>query len=88
MKWTPGTVPERDHARRLWAWLKTHCTRDDRTPQIHLGYGKSDMFAEANALLAEALPADRVFAIPGRHDWRTWKKIWNAFLQSWEPPRP
>lgn len=78
--WNPGAVPASDHARHLWAWFKQVVDEEAPPVQIHLGYGVGDMFARANALLAAALPGAQVFAIPGRHDWHTWKKIWRAFL--------
>lgn len=82
VRWEPGNVPETDHARKLWAWLKQQVRTG--LPAIHLGYGQSDMFAPANALLAASLPPEQVYAIPGRHDWHTWKKIWMRFLDDWK----
>lgn len=84
--WEPGIVEEGDYQRALWAWLKCHAGKDALPlPPIYLGYGRSDMFEKANALLAELLPGGRVYAIPGRHDWRTWKRVWHAMLPSWDP---
>src|ERR671936_276516 len=40
-------------------------------------------FAPANALFARHLPARHVLAVPGGHDWRTWRRLWQAFLRSW-----
>lgn len=81
--WDPGPVAESDFQRSLWAWLKHHGSAPEPPLQIYVGYGTEDMFARANALLAETLPGHRVFAIPGRHDWHTWKKIWRMFLGHW-----
>jgi pimeloyl-ACP methyl ester carboxylesterase len=79
-QWEPGSVSEGDYQRALWTWFKHHFANGDPALQIYLGYGTRDMFARANALLADVLPRDRVFLIPGGHDWRTWKKIWRMFL--------
>jgi pimeloyl-ACP methyl ester carboxylesterase len=78
--WEPGAIGEDDHQRALWAWLKRHFAEDDPALPIYLGYGERDMFARANGLLAQALPPERVFRLPGGHDWRVWKKIWQMFL--------
>jgi len=82
--WEPGAVAEHDFARALWAWFKTRLAAPEQAPRIHIGYGRDDMFASANALLAQSLPPGQVIAIPGRHDWNTWRKIWNGFLGRWE----
>jgi pimeloyl-ACP methyl ester carboxylesterase len=83
--WEPGSIKEDDYQRSLWAWLKNHFHGDKRALPIYLGYGKSDMFEKANSLLAELLPDDHVYSIPGRHDWHTWKRVWHAMLSRWNP---
>jgi pimeloyl-ACP methyl ester carboxylesterase len=84
-RWEPGAIEEDDYQRALWAWLKEHVSRDKHSLPIYLGYGESDIFAKANALLAELLPGERVYLISGRHDWRTWKRLWHAMLPKWKP---
>ena len=79
-QWEPGAVAEDDYQRFLWRWFKEHRAGGASGLQIYLGYGTRDMFARANALLADILPRARVFLVPGGHDWRTWKKIWRMFL--------
>ena len=90
--WQPDEVAIGDHARRLWSWLKrVYATSSDRpAPRVYLGYGNRDSFARGNALLAEYLPADRVFIVPGGHDWKTWRELWRAMLarRDAEPPPP
>lgn len=81
--WEPGHVSHTDFQRSLWAWLKLHALGRTPTLELYIGFGTGDMFARANALLADILPRERVFAIPGRHDWRTWKRIWRMFLVQW-----
>lgn len=82
MRWKAGSVGEDDYQRALWAWFKRILAKQEAGLPIYLGYGKRDMFQHANALLAEALPREQVFAIPGGHDWRTWKQLWQMFLKS------
>lgn len=80
MNWEPGDVSEGDYQRALWSWFKNHFAGGNPAFPIYLGYGERDMFASANALLADVLSPERVFLVPGRHDWRTWRKIWRMFL--------
>lgn len=82
--WEPGHVSQSDFQRSLWAWFKNHVSACEPALPIYVGYGTRDTFADANALLADLLPPERVFAIPGRHDWRTWTQIWRMFLAQWE----
>lgn len=79
-QWEPGQIDEHDYQREVWSWVKQGCMNGDAPVPVFLGYGKRDMFAHANGLLAQCLPAHRVFTVPGGHDWRTWKKIWRLFL--------
>lgn len=45
-----------------------------------MGYGRDDRFAAAHRLLAAALPSATADVIPGGHDWRTWRQLWDNFL--------
>jgi pimeloyl-ACP methyl ester carboxylesterase len=85
--WEPGHVAQEDYPRALWAWFKRSIMGESPAPRIYLGYGKRDMFARANGLLAEILPRDQVISIPGGHDWRTWKKLWQMQLAGWNGHR-
>jgi pimeloyl-ACP methyl ester carboxylesterase len=79
-QWEPGYIHQEDYPRVLWAWLKeNHAEQQSRLP-IYLGYGKSDMFAKANALLASVLPGTHVYSLAGGHEWQTWKKLWDRML--------
>ena len=79
--WQAGEVQAGDFQRRLWRWIKI-ASADGAVPQIHLGFGAQDSFAPANRLLAQILPPQQVCTIPGRHDWRTWKELWNRMAPS------
>ncbi|HEU4458832.1 MAG TPA: alpha/beta hydrolase-fold protein [Methylibium sp.] len=76
-----GDRRERDGdaaARALWRWLGQAGER--RAPELWLGYGRSDRLAEGHRLLAAALPAPQVLAVPGGHDWAPWRALWSATL--------
>ena len=78
--WQPGVIAPDDHERALLAWLKTYRPDDPRAPRLHLGYGRSDRFAEADGLLAQRLPQQRVLVVDGGHDWQTWTALWLQLL--------
>jgi pimeloyl-ACP methyl ester carboxylesterase len=75
--WRPGELAETDEERRIWRYIKT---RRPESPPLYLGFGREDRFAAAQRLLAQALPADSVEVIDGGHDWRTWSRLWEKFL--------
>jgi pimeloyl-ACP methyl ester carboxylesterase len=75
--WQPGELAEADTERRIWRYLK-----DGGARPLHLGYGQEDRFSAAHALLARELPADAVDVIEGGHEWPTWSKLWENFLDS------
>jgi pimeloyl-ACP methyl ester carboxylesterase len=75
----PETLAPDDFQHRMWVWLKDGVR--GKIP-IYLGYGRSDDFARANSLLGEALPPERVFTVPGGHDWKAWGAAWEAFLKT------
>jgi pimeloyl-ACP methyl ester carboxylesterase len=81
-EWAPDNAAEHDETRKLWQWLKCAGTeaRQLRLAQFYLVYGLQDTFAAANKLLADLLPAGHVYTVQGKHDWRTWKSLWNLLL--------
>jgi pimeloyl-ACP methyl ester carboxylesterase len=96
LRWKPGDVllkTREDAEKHVWIWIKEHsqqcqCKAGDTgclkkkecAPIIYLGYGTSDRFTYAQDLLASLLPPEQVFAIDGGHDWSTWEKLWDRFL--------
>lgn len=83
-QWTPGTVDAADHPRLLWSWFRENIAHGNTAPPIYLGYGQRDWFSGAHALLADVLPEQQVVSIPGGHDWRTWKRLWQMTLPDWK----
>jgi len=78
-----GESTPRMRVQRLWRWVRDQPGEDALRPKLYLGYGLRDRFAAANALFGGYLPAQHVLAVPGAHDWRTWKRLWDAFLARW-----
>jgi len=72
-----GAVRPVDIERQLLAWLKAKLPA---APALHVGYGRSDRFARAAALLADTLPAGRAIVTEGGHDWPTWSRLWRETL--------
>jgi pimeloyl-ACP methyl ester carboxylesterase len=77
--WQPGELAETDEERRIWRYIKNR--RADARP-LYLGFGQGDRFSRAHQLLAAALPADSVDVIAGGHEWPTWTRLWENFLDS------
>jgi pimeloyl-ACP methyl ester carboxylesterase len=77
--WQPGELAETDEERRIWRYIKS---RRAHSRPLYLGFGQGDRFAAAHALLAATLPADSVDAIAGGHEWPTWSRLWENFLDS------
>lgn len=81
--WRPGVplAPD-DWQREVWTWLQEWTGPRASPPALVLGYGLADSVARSNRLLAEVLPAPRVFTVEGKHDWREWRELWTAMLVS------
>jgi len=83
--WQPGEFPEDDDERRVWRFIRT--LRAGSLP-VHLGLGREDRFRHRHALMAAALAPDRVDVVPGGHDWPTWRRLWDRFLDARLGPKP
>jgi enterochelin esterase-like enzyme len=77
--WQPGELAEADEERRIWRYLKT---RRAGSPPLYLGFGQGDRFSVAHELLAATLPAGSVDVTDGGHEWSTWVRLWENFLDS------
>ena len=92
MRWTAPENPAGDErARRetaLWTSLKRQASLPAAaTPQLWLGYGLADRFAQSNGLLGAVLPPERVFTTEGGHDWAPWLRLWTSILPGLPLPR-
>ena len=76
-----------DDERRVWRWLGSG---GGSRPEIVIGFGLQDRFAEGQQLLSEALPPEQRLLVDGAHDWPTWRALWRRFLAQhaarWKPP--
>ena len=82
-KWDPGAVEKKSKEgdeRLLWRWFRDG-GQTGSLPPMYLGYGRRDRFSYGQQALASLLPAERVIVIDGGHDWPTWKKAWDQFLE-------
>lgn len=82
----PEVLAEDDFQRSLWRSLQSIVRGGG--PTLFLGFGQSDDFAPGHRLLAAALPPERVAALAGGHDWRTWRRLWQAYLDTGELTAP
>jgi pimeloyl-ACP methyl ester carboxylesterase len=77
--WQPGELAQTDEERRIWRHIKN---RRAGSRPLYLGFGRQDRFSAAHELLAAALPPESVDVIAGGHDWTTWSRLWENFLDS------
>jgi pimeloyl-ACP methyl ester carboxylesterase len=77
--WQPGELAETDEERRIWRYIKTRSA--DSRP-LYLGFGQDDRFSSAHELMAATLPSDSVDVVAGGHEWSTWSRLWENFLDA------
>ena len=77
--WEPEEPSGDDDERHLWQFVKT--LRSGALP-VHLGLGSEDRFAPRHRLMAAALSAHDVDVVSGGHDWPTWRRLWERFLDT------
>ena len=65
-----------EHEIAIWRWLKRQLSDPASGRPVILGYGRSERMARTYGPLIEALDPSRLFRIPGRHEWTTWKPLW------------
>jgi pimeloyl-ACP methyl ester carboxylesterase len=69
-----GSQIDEEHA--LWRLLKYW----PAGVALHLGMGLQDRYAARHRVLATALSPGQVDAVSGAHDWPTWRRLWDNFL--------
>ena len=77
--WRPGEIAADDEERRIWRFIQTLSAR---ALPIHLGLGREDRFAPRHRLMAATLAPGCVDIVPGGHDWPTWYRLWENFLDA------
>jgi pimeloyl-ACP methyl ester carboxylesterase len=83
--WDPPELANDDDERRVWRFIKS---LRSGALTVHLGLGSEDRFAERHRLLAAALAPTDVDSVPGGHDWPTWRRLWERFLDIRLAPHP
>lgn len=86
LAWNRESDSGKDYERRAWRRLQIEISKQDPA-HVVLAYGNSDRFADANAVIAEALADSHVFTRQGGHDWGTWKPLWRNILEAGFPQR-
>ena len=81
--WLPATIASDDEERRIWALIQRLPSERFR---VHLGLSRQDRFRHGHILLAKALPAGASDVVDGGHDWPTWRRLWDLFLDRFAGP--
>ena len=71
----------------LWKSLQAYINQSSELSKAYIGFGSSDRFAKINTLFSDVLPKSNSFELAGGHDWITWLKLWDKFLDSAPLPR-
>jgi len=74
-RWTPTDLT--DPYQRIWQWLQKYREPNAPMPPMYLGFARQEGMAPNHRLLAQLLPADRVFEVDGEHGWIAWQKLWH-----------
>jgi len=89
--WQPGEITATDEDRKLWVWLQGYGGGYGATsvkhPPLYLGYGLQDRFIRSSRLLEAVVPSQNVNTVAGGHEWQTWRKLWDVFLERGVLPR-
>jgi pimeloyl-ACP methyl ester carboxylesterase len=83
--WNPGELADDDDERRVWRFIQG---LGSGSLAVYLGLGREDRFASRHRLMAAALRPESVDIVPGGHDWATWHRLWESFLDKRLAPHP
>ncbi|HXU00676.1 MAG TPA: alpha/beta fold hydrolase [Polyangia bacterium] len=73
-RWTPTDLS--DPYQRIWQWLQKYREPGAPMPPMFLGFARQEGMAPNHRLLAQLLPAERVFEVDGSHGWVAWRQLW------------
>ncbi len=74
-------LDKKDYQRAQLLWLKRYINLRAALPLLSLGFGDADRFERSCRLVAAVLPPQRVITMPGGHEWKTWREIFEQFLK-------
>jgi pimeloyl-ACP methyl ester carboxylesterase len=77
--WASAALRPDDEEGRVWRFI---CSLRGGPLPVYLGLGREDRFARRHRLMAAALAPQDVDVIPGGHDWPTWRRLWERFLET------
>ena len=83
--WEPAELASDDDERRVWRFIKS---LRSGALAVHLGLGSEDRFGARHRLMAAALAPQDVDIVSGGHDWPTWRRLWDRFLDARLAPHP
>jgi pimeloyl-ACP methyl ester carboxylesterase len=76
------------YACNMLTLIKKYLGTPGNERRLALGFGTDDAFARQNRMLAELIAPDQIFIVQGgRHDWNTWKKLFDQVLDYIEKNR-
>lgn len=69
----------------IWTFVQDYVAAPDNYPPVYMGYGTTDGVAKNGpSLLADALLNQRVFSMPGGHNYTTFQALWSKHLDRLE----
>jgi pimeloyl-ACP methyl ester carboxylesterase len=69
----------------IWTFVQDYIAAPESYPPVYLGYGTTDgVTKNGPVLLADALPAQRVFTLRGGHNYTTFQALWSEHLDRME----
>ena len=79
-RWSPLEAERDGDDSALFCWLKDDLIVGRPSPEIYLGWGMQNRYADTGELLATRLPRNRVFCQDSNHDGPAWNALWHAML--------
>lgn len=76
-RWNPEIPADGDLEREAWLWL---AHRAGQAPAVLCYFASGDRFADGQRRMAATLAPGDARELPGGHDWRAWRALWDAFL--------
>ena len=78
--WADNPNSTQQDERIWWHWLSRQSALGEAATPVYFGTGLSDRFLRGQRVLADLLPQERIHMVEGRHDWPTWRTLWDDWL--------